>query len=388
MSFRSRVGFNSRSVLIRRLAICIGALLVEATGQAYGGIADTLLRGGAGDGKIAKYEFTLHDNMFVTSVTWSPDGKYIAATSTQSATLHLWDIQKRKLIVNIPRDDLGDISELSWSPDGRYLPVCGAHGKLRVYSGSNLSEQHLILQRDGRSCQVIAFSSDGSQFAALGIISRTLEIYSTGDWRLLHHYDNARGWARGHAFDAIAYVPGTLTLAVGGGEFEHRGTSNAMNGFIYFYNPDDAEPSRRIQVYQYEEGKGLPGQVTALAFSPDRQRVATGTSTGSGTGSDYIRSGVRVLDLSDGSVVGRPLDGAGLDVGGPGGLVYAPDGRYLITGHRDTHSPIHILDAKTAQIADAVPAGGTVWDVTVNPRGGAFAAGIDKSIVVWSLPDR
>ncbi len=293
-------------------------LIATLSSPSHGGIADTLLRGGAGDGKIAKYQFTLHDNMVVTSVAWSPDGKYIAASSSQSAYLHLWDVKKRKLVASIGRDFIGQPGELSWSPDGRYLPVCGSYGKLHIYSAPDLTEVHKIVQIDGLSCKATAFSSDGSRLATL---SASVVIYSTDDWRELHRYDMWNGWARGHAFDSMAYVPGTLTLAVGGGEFEHRGTSNAMNGFIYFYNPDDAEPSRRIQVYQYEEGKGLPGQVTALAFSPDRQRVATGTNTGSGSELDYIRSGVRVLDLSDGSVVGRPLDGAGLDVGGPGGLV-------------------------------------------------------------------
>jgi hypothetical protein len=35
-----------------------------------------------------------------------------------------------------------------------------------------------------------------------------------------------------------------------------------------------------------------------------------------------------------------------------------------------------------------VPAGGIVYDVTTDPRAQAFAVGIDKSIVVWSLPGR
>jgi len=59
----------------------------------------------------------------------------------------------------------------------------------------------------------------------------------------------------------------------------------------------------------------------------------------------------------------------------------------LITGHSDPHSPIHVIDAKTVQVVDAVPAGGYVYDVTTDPRGSQFAAGIDKSIVVWSLPE-
>jgi len=186
-------------------------------------------------------------------------------------------------------------------------------------------------------------------------------------------------------FASISYVPHTLTLAVGGGEFEDRGR-NPLDGYIFFYSPDDAEPSRRLLVYQSDQVLGLPGQVRILAFSPDGKRVATGTDTGSGLTTDnYIKVGVRVLDVADGRVVGSPFDGS--KQGRAGGIEYTSDGKYLITGHRGNRdSLIHLIDAKTARVADAVPAGGTVWDVTTSPRSSHFAAGIDKSIVVWSLP--
>jgi WD40 repeat protein len=374
---------------LRRYWPALGLLTIVVAPPAYCGILDTLERGGAGDGKIAKYQFTLHEDMFVTSAAWSPDGKYIAASSTMSNEIHLWDVNKRTLVAKIRRNVIGYTGELSWSPDGRYLPVCDYHGTIRIYASPDLSEVRLISPKERTGCQAIAFSADGSRFAALGVINRTLAIYSTSDWQLLKSYDNSTGWARGHGFESIAYVPGTHTLAVGGGEFERRGNWNPMNGFIYFYNPDDAEPSRRIQAYRYEEELGMSGPVTALAFSPDGKRVATGTDTGAGVTDDtYIKMGVRVLDIVDGSILGRPLDGAGAGVRGPGGLAYTSNGRYLITGHRDAHSPIHVIDARTAQIIDAVPAGGTVYDVTTNPGASEFAAGIDKSIVVWSLPSR
>jgi WD40 repeat protein len=363
-------------------------LMALDSGPACGGIADTLLRGGAGDGKIAKYEVTLHEDMFVTAVAWSPDGKFIAATSSQTPAIHLWDVAKRKLVANIRRDTLGAFGELTWSPDGRYLPVCGAYGKLRMYSAPTLSEVHTILQTNKLSCQKTAFSSDGSRLAALGVINGTLEIYSTSDWQLLRRYDNSSGWARGHLFYSVSFIPGSLTLAVGGGEFAPRGNLNPINGFIFFYRPEDSEPSRRLLVYQYDEALGLPGGVKSLAFSPDGQRVATSTNTGSGMSSvNVIKVGVRVLSVSDSRVVGSPFDNT--RQGAAGGLKYTVDGQYLITGHQDkSGSLIHIIDSKTVQIADAVPAGETVWDVTVNPHGGEFAAGVDKSIVIWSLPSK
>ncbi len=233
-------------------------LMALAVGTARSGIADTRLKGGAGDGKIAKYQFTLHDNMVVTSVAWSPDGKYIAASSLQTVALHLWDVAKRKLIANIPRDNTGEFGELTWSPDGRFLPLCSGYGKLKVYSGSNFADVRIISQASGRSCDKVAFSSDGSRLATLGITSHTLDVYSTSGWQSLRHSDNLTGWARGRALRSIAYVPGSLILAIGGGEFEQRGRITVNNGFIYFFDAEEEVPSRTIQAYRYEESSGPP----------------------------------------------------------------------------------------------------------------------------------
>jgi WD40 repeat protein len=374
---------------LRRYWPTLSLLTIVVASPGYCGVLDTLERGGAGDGKIAKYQFTLHEDMFVTSVAWSPDGKYIASASGFNNEIHLWDVEKRKIIASIRRDAVGaSAGELSWSPDGRYLPVCFAYGRFHIYAAPNLTEVHSISPNGRSGCGVTAFSSDGSRFATLGIISRTLAIYSTSDWQLLESFDNSTGWARGHGFESIAYVPGTHTLAVGGGEFEHRGKSNAMNGYIYFYNPDDVEPSRSIEVYRYEPGVGPPDEVRSIAFSPDGKRVATGTDTGIGTPPDFVvMAGVRVLSVADGSLLGKPLDG--IKQSGPGGLQYTFNDKYLVTGHRGAKdSLVHVINAATIQVIDAVPAGGIVYDVTTNPRALEFAAGIDKSIVVWSLSNR
>jgi DNA-binding beta-propeller fold protein YncE len=91
------------------------------------------------------------------------------------------------------------------------------------------------------------------------------------------------------------------------------------------------------------------------------------------------------VDLDDGALLGRPLDG--LKFGEQKGLQYAPNGSYLIVGHcNNNDKTIHVIDGHTLNVIDRVPAGGTTYDITVNSSSTAFAAGVDKSIVVWSLP--
>jgi WD40 repeat protein len=169
-------------------------------------------------------------------------------------------------------------------------------------------------------------------------------------------------------FEAIGYLPDTYTLAVGGGEFENRRRYGDMAGFVWILKPEEVIPSRKIQAYFYVEGQGYPEAVTSLAVSPDGKRVATGTRTGEGNPPDQlVTASVHVVDLDDGALLGRPLDG--LKFGEQKGLQYAPNGSYLIVGHcNNNDKTIHVIDGHTLNVIDRVPAGGTTYDITVNSR--------------------
>jgi WD40 repeat protein len=387
MGCSMKADVESRTRLLR-IWLKVVVLVVVLAALSYFGVLNVLFRGGAGSGKIAKYQLTLHDDIFVTSVAWSPDGKFIAASSTQSNELHLWDVEKRQLAAAVHRTIGGaEYGELSWSPDARSLVVCDLRGEIRIYASPSLALVHAIAPLAGNGCERTAFSSDGSRLAVLGIISRSLATYSTSDWRLIKSYDLEKDWGRRNTIRSIAYVPSTHNLAAAGGAFEHRGDSNAMNGLVWIFEPEDEIPSREIPVYQYDPKLGPPAAVSALAMAPNGENFATGTTTGVGPPDRLVTAAVRVLSLRGGGILGRPLDGT--TYGGPGGLQFSFDGKYLITGHDDARSKLlHVIDAITFRTIDAVPSGGIVYDVTASPHADQFAAGVDKSIIIWSLPDR
>jgi WD40 repeat protein len=166
--------------------ILIAALIVPLCFCAF----IRLVQGGATSGRIAKYEFTLHENIIVASVAWSPDGRYIADSAFYGDEIHLWDVESRKLIAKVHRKStLGSEGELSWSPDGMLLPVCDYQGQIRVYAPPDLREVKFIQQANKKSCDKTAFSSDGSRWTGLGITSQTLVTYSTKDWQLIKSYE-------------------------------------------------------------------------------------------------------------------------------------------------------------------------------------------------------
>jgi hypothetical protein len=113
-----------------------------------------------------------------------------------------------------------------------------------------------------------------------------------------------------------------------------------------------------MRVYDYGEWKGGSGPVLSLAVSPDARQIATGALTGAG----IIRSieSVHIFDVAD--------------------------KRFIIVGNSSLLTKaIPIVDARTFQVVDTIPVHGVVYDVTVDPSGRWFAAGIDTKIVVWAL---
>src|ERR1700733_13804019 len=156
-----------------RLAVAM-ALMLASTVHA-GPLMDTLGFGGD-SGKLTKFDFRLRDSFFVTSVAWSPDGRYIATSSMQSPLLHIWDVQRQSIVKEFKHGFVdGATHVLSWSPDGRYLAACNS-GILHVYSAVVWSGAHRFVGSETLGCTAAAFSSDSSEIAILG---GRLGVFST-----------------------------------------------------------------------------------------------------------------------------------------------------------------------------------------------------------------
>jgi len=343
---------------------------------------------GADSGQLAKLEFRLRDNFPVTSVAWSPDGRYIATASTQRNLIHIWDAQQRQLIHEITLAASQALFHgLSWSPDGRYLTSCGGESSLRIYDSRNWTLARQIGESESGICAHNAvFSSDGRQLAVLGA---KLRFYDTQDWHLLKTLDLGNTWGRGYLIKAIAYIPGTRTLLIGGGQFRNISTTaeiqDRMTGYVWFLESDELVPSRSLQVYAPFTINGGSGDAISLAISPDGVQFATGAGTGSGSPSVRAKESVHIFSLATGHQLGAPLDGQ--DFGEQYGLTFTADGRYLVVGHEEARTKaIHVLDAKTLQVVDEVHGIDAIYDLTADPTGRYFAAGTGNQVLVWSLP--
>ena len=350
---------------------------------------------GATSGKIAKLEYRLQESFYPTSVAWSADGRYLAVGSTLDSRIDIWDVSQRKIVETLHRKfPPASFHDIAWSPNSQYLSFCDAPGVLRVYSTRSWTEIHVLSGPPGdKGCSQSAFSGDSRQLALL--TPYLLEVVSIADWQTIKSVNLNIGWGRGNFFNAIAYLPNSHIVLIGGGQrvvmtlYGHE--ADSWDGRVWFFGPTDEVPSRTISVYRAGGDHGGGGAIRSLTSSPNGRCIVTGVNTGAGdAGSGGIAvESVHVLRTSDGKLIAAPLDKVYPSrFGAPEAIAYTHDGLYIVVPHDVEDGWIHILNGKTFGVIDMVRSGAFTFDVAVSQVNDEFAVGAGKQVIVWSLPNR
>ncbi len=80
---------------------------------------------------------------YITALAWSPDGAYLAASSS-SGEVVLW--AESELVSLLPGQNDGAIDCLTFSADGRYLAAAGQQGEVSIWEIQSLDQSSTILQ--------------------------------------------------------------------------------------------------------------------------------------------------------------------------------------------------------------------------------------------------
>jgi len=263
------------------------------------------------------------DRPRVYSVAVSPDGKTVA--SSDSSTIKLWEVSSGKTTQTLR----GGSENLVFSPDGKQLV---APRGLR-----------LIWDLQANKSRPLAFLGDttvGHPVAAFGPKGQLL----IANWDCNVH---PQGWR----LDSLTFS---------------------------LYDPETGKPITTF--------RGHTGFISSLAFSPDREVLAS--NSGDGT--------VRLWDVKTGKTLATYKDFP-IAEGGPGGLVFSPDGKILACGYmyqgRDGRKPrrgaVRLYETATSKILATLKGSepGPCAPVVFSPDGKLLAAGcMDKHIALWSLP--
>jgi len=294
--------------------------------------------------------------------------------------------QESLLIRTVLREP-GIIYSLSYSPDGRYIATAGVGNALELRSSEDGTRLRTF-KGHNNFVNSLAFSPDGNYLATASEDS-TIKIWNVEDASCV-------STLKGHtdAVAAVAYFPDGKSLASGStdgtvrlwraGRRKPYKTLKAGAGYVYSVavSSDGARVAsgysgHAIKVWDLEKGgrpmvlEGHADAVNAVAFSGTGIYLASGSEDGS----------VKIWRLSDGICVQT------IRVGHPVfAVIYSPDGNYLFSGGKD--NAVTAWDAASGRLVRTYAGhNGLVRSIALSPDGKYLASGsFDKTMKWWLTP--
>lgn len=236
------------------------------------------------------------DDNSIVCVSWSPDGRLVAAGAT-NGTIIIWDLEESNTPLVIPSAHSGIVNALEWKPSSLSLISAGQDGNIMVW-GSLSGRQTDILEGHTDSVNCLASSTDGAVLAS-GSNDGTIRLWDMKGGsrpRLLRNEPNdvQPDLVK---FSVVAWSPDGEILACGDSA-----------GNIQIWDTDLGKLLQSINAYC--------GAINSLTWSADGQLLLCGGSDGTARAFDVKNTYKEYLTL-------LPLWGPA----GPG-IAVNPEGDY------------------------------------------------------------
>lgn len=183
---------------------------------------------------------------------FSPDGSYFAA-ATEDGRLVVWDVPTDRLVLPAPKPPGDGRRSIAWSPDGTQIAVGDFDGALvlrNVAGGGSLQLPRTFEE----PITMVAFAPDAT--ALIVLAGSTLHAFSAPELSV-----PPKSVHRAGDFTYAAHSPTSRLVAAGG-----------VKGRLFLL---DSETLADVGV-----ATGHDASITAVAFSGDGQRVASGDADG------------------------------------------------------------------------------------------------------------
>jgi WD40 repeat protein len=289
---------------------------------------------------------TPHD--YVTSATFSPDGKYLLSSGCDKqdagglcsqGSARVWKISTGREIAHMIHEDV--VNSAAFNPDGTYVVSGSADKTARVWETTTGKE----IARKGFDAIVssVAVNADG-HFVALGSYDGTAVVWMPALGR-----EVAR-MMHGSPVVSVAFSPEGIYLASVGGDATVR-VWETVTG---------KEVARRLH----------NDYVSSIDFSPDGKTIVSGSHDnsvhvwGAWTGKEIDRDMPRMYTTS---------------------LAFSQDGRYGVSGINDYGAIL--WETSTGEPVGHLQDYGTLTSLAFSPDNKYIIAGTSESMIrVWEIP--
>jgi WD40 repeat protein len=293
--------------------------------------------------------YKLETRARVTALEFSPDSQYLA-TGSSNGLVQMWDISTGREKFSLTHDPY--INDLAFGRDGNILVSAGQDGTARIWNLKNMRQRPLIIVH-GAEILALAISQDGKYLATAGD-DEAIRVWDLRDSNEIGRLDFSTGsQAFKHLFSSnpssrMAFSSDSLFLAVGDAE-----------GLVQVWDVTD----RQVRWASIHENA-----VTAVVFSPDRNYVASASTDGT----------VRVWQLDNGQEYLRIPHGGVVN-----NVVYSSSGTYLVSASADGTARAWETRQGT-EIARMTHSTEVEW-VTLSPDGIHATTIGGKTATIWEV---
>jgi WD40 repeat protein len=314
---------------------------------------------------------------WVHTVSFSPDGKYLV-TGSSDCTARLWDLSGRQIAKFYGHKRW--VNSVSFSPDGEYVLTGSSDCTARLWD--LYGHEMIVFQGHREAVLSVSFSPSWKYIATAS---------SDGTFMLWDLYENRKAEFKGHQnkvlsitfspcekYLATASADGTAKLwdLCGNQITEFKGHHNEIidisfspNGnYIVTASSDGTAKQWNLQGDQIAEFKGYQDEVKSVRFTPNGEYLATA--------SDSI---VRLWDVSEKHIAQvQEHEGKAM------GISFSPCGKYLATALDQGIAELRDLSGQ--QIIQLKGHSAWITSIDFSPCGKYLAtASKDDSAKLWDL---